>query len=134
VVGNLRAKKERKLKKKIICQEANQEQQLKEEQGIRKNTGHLNSQKENIKIENNMFGKKLKKKDLTELRKRIALINEHVLIAQALELQKRFWLNEKIKELGFDITKSYEVLSKNGKIKEVKTPKVEVNKNEPKSN
>ena len=64
--------------------------------------------------------KKLKGKELGELQKRNGLIAEYVLIAQALELQKRVWLNEKIKEMGLDVNKTYEIDPKNGKIVEVK--------------
>jgi len=81
-----------------------------------------------------MFFKKLKNKDLSELQKRNALINQYILIAQALELQKRVWLQEVIKELGLDERKSWNVDSNSGKITELITPKIEVQKNEPQTN
>jgi len=79
-----------------------------------------------------MFNKKLKGQDLNELQKRNALINQYVLIAQALELQKRVWLNGVIEKMGFDTRKSWEVDGKNGKITELRTP--EIKQNEPQRN
>ena len=64
-----------------------------------------------------MFNKKLKSEHLTELVKRVELINEHILISQALELQRRIWLQERFKELGIDIEKKYEINFKTGEIK-----------------
>lgn len=77
-----------------------------------------------------MFGKKLEKKDLIELIKRTELINQYVLIAQALELQKNVWLNGKLQKLGMDLAKQYEINFKNGEVKKVKEPI----KNEPAGN
>ena len=75
-----------------------------------------------------MFNKKkltnLSKDDLAELTKRIQLINEHILIAQALDLQKRFWLNSCLEKLGLDIKKQYSIDFKDGAITEAE-PKVE---------
>ncbi len=67
-----------------------------------------------------MFNKKLAKIDLSELIKRAELINQHVLIARALEMQKNMWINERLKNLGFDLGKRYEINFKNGEIKEKK--------------
>jgi len=71
-----------------------------------------------------MFNKKLKGPDLSELQKRNSLVNQYILIAQALELQKRVWLQGKVKELGLNETKSYEINPKSGEIKELQTPQI----------
>jgi len=70
-----------------------------------------------------MFNKKLKSEHLTELVKRVELINEHILISQALELQRRIWLQERFKELDIDIDKKYEINFKTGEIKKTNEPK-----------
>lgn len=81
-----------------------------------------------------MFNRKkltnLSKDDLAELIKRVELINQYLLVAQSLELQKRVWLNECLKKLGLDLNKRYEIDYKNGAIKEAKEP----TKNEPTGN
>jgi hypothetical protein len=69
-----------------------------------------------------MFSKKLSGKELGELQKRNSLVNEYVLIAQALELQKRVWLKGVTDKMGLDSTKSYEVDPKSGKLTELATP------------
>jgi len=81
-----------------------------------------------------MFGKKKKltnlaKEDLAELIKRTELINQELLIAQALELQKRVWLQGCFQKLGLDLNKKFEIDFKDGAITEVKEPE----KNEPKT-
>jgi hypothetical protein len=63
---------------------------------------------------------KLKKEELIELNKRNELVNEHLLTAQALDLQKRFWLNGKLEKMGLDSTKQYSIDNKNGAIIETK--------------
>jgi len=67
-----------------------------------------------------MFNKKLKGQDFSELQKRQSLIQEQALILQALNLQKIVWLNQKLRELGFDMSKQYEINPKNGAIIEIK--------------
>ena len=79
-----------------------------------------------------LFNKKLKGQDLNELQKRNSLISQYFLTAQALELQKRVWLNEIINKMGFDTRKSWEVDGRNGKITELRTP--EIKQNEPQRN
>jgi len=69
-------------------------------------------------------GKKLKGQKLSELQKRNALVNQYVLIAQALELQKRVWLQGIIKEMGLDERKSWSVDPKSGAITELQTPQI----------
>jgi len=73
-----------------------------------------------------MFNKKLtnlSKVDLAELIKRKELVNQHILIAQALELQTIIWLNECYKKLGLNPQLTYSIDPKNGAITEVKEPK-----------
>lgn len=67
-----------------------------------------------------MFGKKLDKTDLEELRKRTELINQHILISQALESQKQNFIISKFSKYGLDITKQYDISLKNGRITESK--------------
>ena len=64
--------------------------------------------------------KKLAKTDLAELIKRAELVNQHILIAQALEAQKNVWINQQLKDLGLDLGKKYNINFKDGKIKEAK--------------
>jgi len=72
-----------------------------------------------------MFSKKLDKTDLEELRKRVELINQHLLIAQALETQRQNFLLSKYSKYRLDASKIYDINLTTGKIKEVKPSKVE---------
>jgi len=67
-----------------------------------------------------MFSKRLDKTDLEELRKRTELINQHVLISQALETQKQQFLLSRFSKYGLDITQEYDIDLKTGKITEAK--------------
>jgi len=67
-----------------------------------------------------MFGKKLSKEDLEELRKRTELINQHILISQALEMQKQIFIRNILPKYGLDLNKNYNIDLKNGRIKEAK--------------
>jgi hypothetical protein len=67
-----------------------------------------------------MFTKKLDKTDLEELRKREELINQHVLITQALQSQKQSFILNRFSRYGLDITKEYSIDLKTGKITESK--------------
>ncbi len=67
-----------------------------------------------------MFCKKLNKIDLEELRKRTELINQHVLISQALETQKQAFLLGRFSKYGLDIAKLYDIDLKTGAIRESK--------------
>ena len=67
-----------------------------------------------------MFEKKLKKEDLEELRKRTELINQYILIAQALEMQKQIFIKNLLPKYGCDMNKNYNINLRNGQIKEVK--------------
>jgi len=58
--------------------------------------------------------------ELIELNKRNELVNEYLLVAQALDLQKRFWLNGKLEKMGLDSSKQYSIDNKTGKITEIK--------------
>ena len=67
-----------------------------------------------------MFEKKLEKEDLEELRKRTELINQYILIAQALEIQKQIFIKNLLPKYGCDMNKNYNINLRNGQIKEVK--------------
>lgn len=67
-----------------------------------------------------MFDKRLSKEDLEELRKRVELINQHILIAQALETQKQIFIQNLLSKYGLDLNKRYNIDLKSGKIKVVK--------------
>ena len=67
-----------------------------------------------------MFEKKLKKEDLEELRKRIELINQHILVAQALEMQKQIFIKNLLPKYNCDMNKNYNIDLRNGQIKKVK--------------
>jgi len=67
-----------------------------------------------------MFHKKLKSEDLEELKKREELINSHKLIVNALEVQKRIYLNGILPKYGCDLNKNYNIDIKTGKITEIK--------------
>ncbi len=69
-----------------------------------------------------MFSKKLDKEDLEELRTRTELINQHILISQALEAQKQQFLISRFSKYRLDITKQYDIGLKNGKVTEAKIP------------
>ena len=67
-----------------------------------------------------MFEKKLKKEDLEELRKRTELINQHILISQALEMQKQIFIKNLLPKYSCNMNKNYNISLRNGQIKEVK--------------
>jgi len=67
-----------------------------------------------------MFRKRLDKTDLEELRKRTELINQYILISQALETQKQQFLLSRFSKYGMDITREYDIDLKIGKITEAK--------------
>jgi len=67
-----------------------------------------------------MFEKKLKKEDLEELRKRTELINQYILVAQALEMQKQIFIKNLLPKYKCDMNKNYNINLRNGQIKEVK--------------
>ncbi len=67
-----------------------------------------------------MFEKKLKTENLEELRKREELILSYRLVADALELQKRIYLNGILPKYGCDLNKNYDIDPKTGRIKETK--------------
>jgi len=64
--------------------------------------------------------KKLTKEDLEELKKRVELINQHILVAQALEMQKQIFIKNLLPKYGCDMNKNYNIDLRNGQIKEVK--------------
>ena len=67
-----------------------------------------------------MFKKKLSNEDLEELRKRTELVNQHILIAQALEMQKQIFVRNLLPKYKCDMNKNYNINLRNGQIKEVK--------------
>ena len=64
--------------------------------------------------------KKLTKEDLEELRKRTELINQYILVAQALEMQKQIFIRNILPKYKCDMNKNYNIDLRNGQIKEVK--------------
>ena len=66
-----------------------------------------------------MFEKKLKKEDLEELRKRTELINQYILVAQALEIQKQIFIKNLLPKYNCDLSRNYNINLKNGKITEI---------------
>ena len=64
--------------------------------------------------------KKLTKEDLEELRKRVELINQHILISQALEIQKQIFIRNILPKYNCDLNKNYNIDLRNGQIKEIK--------------
>ena len=67
-----------------------------------------------------MFEKKLSKEDLEELQKRTELINQHILISQALEMQKQIFVRNLLPKYKCDMNKNYNINLRNGRIKEMK--------------
>ena len=67
-----------------------------------------------------MFEKKLSKEDLEELRKRTELINQHILISQALKMQKQIFIRNLLPKYKCDLNKNYNIDFRNGQIKEAK--------------
>ena len=63
-----------------------------------------------------MFNKKFK--DLSELRKRQELINQHLIIAGALKNDLQNWINSKLKEQGFEEGKLWNIEMNNGRVTE----------------
>ena len=67
-----------------------------------------------------MFKKKLSNEDLEELKKRVELINQHILISQALEMQKQIFIRNLLPKYGLDLNKNWNINLKNGQIIEIK--------------
>ena len=67
-----------------------------------------------------MFKKKLSNEDLEELKKRVELINQHILISQALEMQKQIFIRNLLPKYKCDMNKNYNIDLRSGQIKEVK--------------
>lgn len=64
--------------------------------------------------------KKIPKEQLQELRKMEELKNSYLFTAEAIEMRKRIKVNSILKELGYDLDKSYNVSLEDGSVKEVK--------------
>ena len=67
--------------------------------------------------------KKLKKEDLDELRKRTELINQKILTAQALDIQKKIYIRSILPKYKLDPNQNYEIDLRNGLIKKAKNSK-----------
>ena len=67
-----------------------------------------------------MFEKKLSIEDLEELKKRTELVNQHILIAQALEMQKQIFIRNILPKYKCDMNKNYNIDLRSGQIKEIK--------------
>ena len=65
-----------------------------------------------------MFNKKFK--EISELRKRQELINQHLIIANALKNDLQAWINAKLKEYGFEEGKLWNIEMSDGKVTEAK--------------
>lgn len=61
--------------------------------------------------------KKLSKEDLEELRKFTELVNQYVMIANGLEIQKQAYIKGILSKYGCDLNKNYEINIKTGQIK-----------------
>ena len=67
-----------------------------------------------------MFNKKISKEELIELRKRSELINSYKLVADALEIQKDFYLRNILPKYGCNANENYGIDFKTGAISKVK--------------
>ncbi len=67
--------------------------------------------------------KKLEKTDLEELREKTKLINQHIAISQALDMQKNTWLVSLFSKYGLDGNKEWSFNLKTGEITESKPRK-----------
>ena len=67
-----------------------------------------------------MFSKKISKQELEEFRERTKLVKQYLFIANALETQKRFFLQDILPKYGCDMNKNYNINLDTGKIKEIK--------------
>jgi len=67
-----------------------------------------------------MLHKKVNPRELEELKKRVELINQHTLIAQALGVQKDLYIRNILPKYGCDLNKNYTIELKSGRIKLIK--------------
>lgn len=72
---------------------------------------------------------KLSHEEMAEGVKRQELIQQHIIIAQALEMHKSFWMTDILRKRGMDMTKRYEINFKNGEVSQTAEP--EPQKDEP---
>ena len=63
---------------------------------------------------------KVPKEQLEEIRRRETMIREHLLIAESLELNKRFYVKKVLEDMGSDKDKSYNINLNDGKVVEQK--------------
>lgn len=70
-----------------------------------------------------MFKKKISKEELIELKKRSELINSYKLVAEALEIQKNFYLRNILPKYGCNANENYNIDFETGAINKVKSEK-----------
>lgn len=59
----------------------------------------------------------LRKEKKEELKARNKIINQYIRVLNALEMERSFWLNKTLKEMGLDVDKKAYEVSADGKIK-----------------
>ena len=62
--------------------------------------------------------KKLSHQDLEELRERTKMVNQHILIVQALEIQKQIYVKGLFPKYGLDGNKNYNISLETGRLTE----------------
>ncbi len=65
------------------------------------------------------MAKRIPKDKVEEIKKMEIMIREHLFIADSIELKKRFYINNLLKELGYPQDKNFNINLDNGKIREV---------------
>jgi len=73
-----------------------------------------------MKILNNF--KKLNRADLGELMAKVDQIQKFAYIVQSLSTSKAIWVSQKIKDLGLDTTKTYNIDFKTGRLVPIVEP------------
>lgn len=59
----------------------------------------------------------LRKEKKEELKARNKIINQYIRVLNALEMERSFWLNKTLKEMGLDVDKKAYEVSADGEIK-----------------
>lgn len=78
--------------------------------------------KKKIEKLKNVFAKKIDQEDLKDIKKRMELRDQHILIAQALDRELQGFLNSKMTKYGLDGNKNWNFDVKSGTIKEQSQP------------
>lgn len=78
--------------------------------------------------------KRIEEEDLIEIKKREELMNQHILIVQALQNELRGFLGSKLSKYGLDSQKDWTFDTKSGTIKEVKRSQQNMPVNNPAPN